>query len=106
MTEPIFNEESVPSPDGSGQPEREGASGEPRAATVYYAKTHLSRMLREVELGYEYVVTRGDAPVARLVPISPSAPERTFGAMRGRLHVPDASLEPLPEHELDAWGSE
>ena len=104
MAESKSNEEPVSPPEGSVHPE--GASVAARATTVYYAKTHLSRLLREVELGYEYVITRGDAPVARLIPISPSAPERTFGAMRGRLHVPDAFLEPLSESELDVWGSD
>jgi antitoxin (DNA-binding transcriptional repressor) of toxin-antitoxin stability system len=72
--------------------------------TIYYAKTHLSRLLREVATGAAYVISRGDTPVARLVPYHRALPQRTFGALRERLVVPDAFLEPLPAAELDAWG--
>jgi len=74
--------------------------------TIYYAKTHLSRLLREVATGAEYVISRGDTPVARLVPYRTEVPQRTFGVLRERLVVPDAFLEPLPSAELDAWGSD
>jgi prevent-host-death family protein len=72
--------------------------------TVHYAKTHLSRLLREVATGAEYVISRGDTPIARLVPYGAEAPQRVFGVLRGQLSVPDAFLEPLPPEELEAWG--
>jgi prevent-host-death family protein len=37
------------------------------SVTVGYAKTHLSELLHRVEAGEEFVVSRGDVPVARLV---------------------------------------
>jgi prevent-host-death family protein len=73
------------------------------AVTVHYAKTHLSRLLREVAAGAEYVISRGDTPVARLVPIAASSSAREFGALRDSLHVPSAFIEPLEASELDAW---
>lgn len=69
---------------------------------VHEAKTHLSRLLAQVEAGQEVVIARNGAPVARLVPCQTSG-KREFGALKGRLVVPDSFFEPLPESELEAW---
>lgn len=37
--------------------------------SVYEAKTHLSRLIGDVEAGREVTITRHGRPVARLVPI-------------------------------------
>lgn len=67
---------------------------------VQYAKTHLSALLVAVEQGEEFVITRGDHPTARLVPIEqPQSRELGFVAYS----VPDDFLDALPEHELAAW---
>ena len=60
---------------------------------VHEAKTHLSRLLEEVEAGQEVEIARRGVVVARIVPIRP--PRRVFGMDRGRFSVPadfDASL--------------
>jgi prevent-host-death family protein len=36
--------------------------------TIHYAKTHLSKLLEQVEDGKEIVLARGRKPIARLVP--------------------------------------
>jgi prevent-host-death family protein len=71
--------------------------------TVHYAKTHLSRLLREVATGAEYIIARGDTPVARLVPIHQPGAQREFGALRDSLVMPAEFLAPLSSAELDAW---
>ena len=38
--------------------------------TIHYAKTHLSKLLEQVEDGKEIVLGRGRKPIARLVPCS------------------------------------
>jgi len=46
-----------------------------RATGVRDAKAHLSRLLRDVQRGQEWLITERGNPVARLVPISgPSLP--------------------------------
>lgn len=63
--------------------------------TVHEAKTHLSRLLREIVDGEEVVITRSGQPVARLVAIQEGRP--IFGVDEGRFVVPDEFDEPLDE---------
>ena len=69
---------------------------------VHQAKTHLSRLLAQVEAGEEVVIARRGEPVARLVRCKPRG-KRQFGAMRGQIVIDDSILDPLPEDELAAW---
>jgi prevent-host-death family protein len=71
-----------------------------RPITVYETKTHLSRVLDEVEAGTEYVITRNGTPCARIVPISKPG-KVPLGFVRGE--VTEAFFEPLPDAELEAW---
>jgi prevent-host-death family protein len=75
--------------------------------TVHAAKTNLSKLLERVEAGEEIIIARGKKPVARLVPIGvPShvLRRRAFGALKGKLELPDSFFfDPLPEEELKAW---
>ena len=81
-----------PSPDPTG----------PREATVHEAKTHLSRILAEVEAGASVVITRRGKPVAKLEPVTPK-PKRVFGSMKGKIAIDERFFEPLPEDILRAW---
>ena len=38
--------------------------------TIHFAKTHLSKLLEQVEDGKEIILARGRKPIARLVPCS------------------------------------
>lgn len=68
--------------------------------TVQAAKTQLSRILHDVEAGAEVTISRGDRPVARLVPVEPVA-KRRFGVMG--FVVPSDFDAPLSEEELSVW---
>jgi len=46
----------------------------------YEAKTHLPRLLEEVEHGAEIVITRHGKPVARLVPMAERVDDRRLKA--------------------------
>ena len=69
---------------------------------VHEAKTHLSRLLAQVEAGEEVIIARNGEPVARLVPCTRRGRPR-FGSWKGRITVDDSFYEPLPDEELDAW---
>lgn len=65
---------------------------------VHEAKTHLSRLLREVEAGVEVTIVRDGMPVARLVPVRRSR-AGVFGMDAGVFTVPADFNEPIPELE-------
>ena len=74
--------------------------------TIHEAKTHLSRLLEEVEKGGEVVISRRNKPIARLVAIEPSQKlERKPGRFAGQFELGPAFFEPLPEDELARWES-
>ena len=50
-------------------------SREEKRVSAFDAKTHLSALLREVERGACYTITRRGRPVARLEPVAPSEEE-------------------------------
>jgi len=75
------------------------------SATIHEAKTHLSRLIEQVEGGEEVVILRGKAAVARLVPVRKQR-KRNFAVFKGQFHVGPEFFEPLPEDELRAWNCE
>jgi len=74
------------------------------AVNVHEAKTHLSRILKRVEMGEEIVVARAGKPVAKLVPIEPPRPKlRTFGGDAGKIWIAEDFDDPLPDEILDLF---
>lgn len=69
---------------------------------VHQAKTHLSRLLVQVEAGEDVVISRRGEPVARLVGCKPRS-KRQPDVLRGKLTIPDEFFDPLPEEELKEW---
>jgi prevent-host-death family protein len=65
------------------------------------AKTHLSRLLRQVEDGEDVVIERDGHPVARLVRVPPA--RRVGGQFAGVFEVPDDFDHPLPDDVLDLF---
>lgn len=54
------------------------------------AKTHLSRLLREVENGDEVILERGGRPIARIMPVvEPASPSDSYGMFVGQLTTAD-----------------
>lgn len=64
--------------------------------SVREAKTHLSRLLQQVEAGEEVVITRGGEPVARLVAVGPKLP-REAGRLKHAIDIGEDFEAPLPD---------
>ena len=61
-------------------------------ANIYEAKSHLSKLIAQVEAGEEIVLSRSGKPVARIIPwIEPVQSIRKLGALAGKIEeAPDA----------------
>jgi prevent-host-death family protein len=75
--------------------------------TTHEAETHLSRYLAAVERGEEFIIARGERPVAKLVPVAPAArpPRPKVGeTLDAPMAIPDSAFAPLTADELKEWG--
>lgn len=70
--------------------------------SVHDAKTNLSKLIADALEGGDVVITRGNVPVVRLVPVVPRG-KRHFGAFKGKIAIDTRFDEPLPEDELGGW---
>ena len=73
-----------------------------KTVNVHEAKTHLSRLLQEVEQGRDIVIARAGRPIARLVPAGPAL-KRELGLDRGKIWIAPDFDEPMPDEWLDDW---
>ena len=68
---------------------------------IHEAKTHLSRLLRDVENGGEVVLERGGRPIARIVPaVEAVSPADSYGMFAGQFTTTedfDADSEQLAD---------
>jgi antitoxin (DNA-binding transcriptional repressor) of toxin-antitoxin stability system len=79
-----------------------------KSVTTHQAKTQLSRLLAEVEAGAEFVIKRGEVPVARLGPLRAGKARRTRPRVGTVTSEPVSYVEdafaPLTGDELGDWG--
>ena len=61
------------------------------------AYTRLSELLSTIASGAEVLLTEGDTPVARVVPITPPTKTRVAGLHRGAFWTSDDFDEPLDD---------
>ena len=74
------------------------------AVNVHEAKTHFSRLLERVSRGEEIVIAKAGRPMARLVPLRPSArKERKPGALKGKIWVAEDFDAPMAAEEQSEW---
>jgi prevent-host-death family protein len=72
--------------------------------TIHEAKTTLSKLIARAEAGEEIVIARGKDPVVRLQPVANPKRRPQFGALKGKLNIPDSFFfDSLPEGELKLW---
>ncbi|GAB3390672.1 type II toxin-antitoxin system prevent-host-death family antitoxin [Humibacter soli] len=74
------------------------------AYNIYEAKTHLSRLVNEVEAGEEVVISRNGRPVAKLVPVEPERKPRVPGSLKGKIWISDDFDEFTEQDEKDWYG--
>jgi prevent-host-death family protein len=74
-----------------------------KIVNIYEAKTHLSRLLREVASGAEIVIAKDGEPIARLVPVARSTGSRELGFAAGQVTIAADFDAPLPEDVLDSF---
>lgn len=72
---------------------------------IHDAKTHLSRLIEQVENGEDVVIARAGVPVARLVPVVIPANARPLGTETGRLIIADDFDAALPDAVLRTFES-
>jgi prevent-host-death family protein len=77
-----------------------------KTVTVHEAKTHLSRLLAEVEKGREVTICRGSNPVARLTVVRPEPARRpkVGETTSSRIQYRDGCFAPMADEELKEWG--
>lgn len=77
-------------------------------ATIFEAKTNLSKLVQRALNGEEVQITTGRErkPVVRLVAIHPPAAGRRLGFLEGQGSVGPEFFEPLPDEELRLWDGE
>lgn len=76
-----------------------------KQVNIHDAKTHLSRLLAQVEAGEEVVISRAGRPIARLVAYRGLTKARRPGAWRGRVRIaPD--FDELPSDIAAAFRGE
>lgn len=73
------------------------------SVSIHEAKTHLSRLIEQVLVGEEVVITRRNRVVARIVPAIADRKKELLGALKGQFGVDDGAFDPLSESELAAW---
>jgi len=67
-----------------------------KTITIHEAKTHLSRLLREIEAGETIILARNRKPVAKLVPFG--GDERRFDALSDTvIRIDESFSDPLDD---------
>ncbi|MGH2608626.1 MAG: type II toxin-antitoxin system Phd/YefM family antitoxin [Tepidiformaceae bacterium] len=64
--------------------------------SVHEAKTHLSRLLNDVEAGEEVIIARNGQPVAKIVPVHQRL-ARQLGGDEGLFKIPEDFDDEDPE---------
>ena len=70
---------------------------------IQEAKSHLSRVMREVASGTEVIIVKEGKPMARISRIDARGPKIRFGVLKGKARVSDDFDAPLPEDILSKF---
>ena len=67
---------------------------------LYDAKTRLSKLVDRAAAGEEFIIAKGNEPMARLVPFAGKRKPRAPGGWEGRLRVAKDFDAPLPREVM------
>ena len=79
-----------------------------RRVNTHEAKSRLSELIREAELGHDVLIARNGQTVAKIIPWPPARPSRRAGAWAGKVHLagddvgPDADVTALFVESADS----
>lgn len=76
-----------------------------KTVNIHEAKTHLSKLLEQVESGEEIIIARSGTPVARLCGLAnknEKKPKRKPGFAKGLIPNPEALFDPALDREIEA----
>ena len=76
-----------------------------RTVNLYAAKTNLSKLVDEVQLGNEIIIARNGRAVARLAPLETTPKVRKLGTLKGKVIIKDNFDDPLPKEIGKAFGA-
>jgi len=62
---------------------------------IHEAKTHLSRLLAQVEAGEEVIIARSGEPIARIIAITKPSKKRVLGQYKGEIVIADNFDDPV-----------
>jgi len=68
-----------------------------KIVNIHEAKTHLSRLIREVLAGDEVIIARADVPLVKLVLLDQERPGRVLGSAKGLVKMRADFEEPLQD---------
>jgi prevent-host-death family protein len=70
-----------------------------QSVNIHEAKTHLSRLLEQVQHGEEIIIAKAGLPIARLIVYQPARPSIVApGAMAGEIWMSEDFDLPLDDH--------
>ena len=77
-----------------------------KIVNMHEAKTHLSRLIDDVQGGEEIVIARAGKPVARLAPLKTHRNPRRPGRLKGKIWISEDFYAPLSEEIAAAFRGE
>lgn len=64
---------------------------------IHEAKTHFSKLLREVQNGNEVIISKGNKPIAKLISIEQKNKKRLIGTGKGKVYISEDFDAPLDD---------
>jgi prevent-host-death family protein len=68
-----------------------------KSYTIYETRTNLSSLLKLVSKGEEVIISHGQTPIAKIIPLEKSPTPRVPGSGKGSFQMAEDFDAPLPE---------